>query len=115
VSIHETKNKAIERTRQDVLARSPLIQAGDPFGDHRRVALDRDDQRHVHSHAIGNDGADSWQVRLGRQEVDDVVNPVEEDIPQADGLAIVPPVRANPRFRLTHRSSMPVRACGRRR
>ena len=83
MSIHETKNKATERTRQDVLARSPLIEAGDRFGDHRGVALDGDDQRHVDSHA----GADSRQVRLGRQEVDDVVKPPGEDLPQADGLA----------------------------
>jgi hypothetical protein len=76
--------KATERARQDVLARSPLIQA-DPFADHR-VALDRDDQRQVHSHAIGNDGADDRQVQLGRQEVDVVVKPVE-DLSQADGLA----------------------------
>jgi hypothetical protein len=64
VSIHETKNKATERTRQDVLARSSLIEAGDRFGDHRGVALDGDDQRHADSHAIGNDGADSRPVRL---------------------------------------------------
>jgi hypothetical protein len=62
--MHETKNKATERTRQDVLVRSPLMEAGDPFGDHRGVTLDGDDQRHVDSHASGNDGADSRQVRL---------------------------------------------------
>jgi hypothetical protein len=47
---------------------------------------DRDDQRQIHRHAIGNDGADGGEVQVGRQEIDDVVKPVE-DLPQGDGLA----------------------------
>jgi hypothetical protein len=43
------------------------------------------------SHAIGNDGADSRQVRLGRQEVDDVVKPILVSVFAMQGMPTTMP------------------------
>ncbi len=104
VSTRETKNDATE----PILVRSwPLALAcsrpARKASITSRVALQREDQRHVDADALGERGGDRRQAGLGRRDLDEQVGPVDQP-PQrlglGDGLVgLVRPAAGRPRWR----------------
>ena len=86
VSTRDTKNEATE----PILVRSwPLALACSRPARNAsitaRVALQREDQRHVDADALGQRRGDRRQARLGRRDLDEQVRPVDQP-PQRLGL-----------------------------
>ena len=86
VSTRETKNDATEW----ILDRSwpaslACFESGQVGVHHRAVPFDREDQRHVHRNAFGDNGGDRRQSGQGGGDLDQQVRPVD-DLPQLDGL-----------------------------